>query len=239
MIRYVFFDLDGTLLPMDQDAFTRAYFGLLAHKMAPLGYKAAALEKAIWRGTAAMVANDGSVTNEEAFWRCFCEIFGEQARAHIPVFEDFYRGEFQCARELCGFQPLAVKVMERLHRRGYQTVLATNPIFPEIATRSRIRWAGLRPEDFLLYTTYENSRYSKPNPAYYREICQRLKIAPEECLMVGNDVGEDMVAQTLGMQVYLITDCLINRNHGDISRYPHGSFEEFADFVANSLPQLQ
>ena len=32
----VLFDLDGTLLPMDQDVFIKAYFGRLARKLAPL-----------------------------------------------------------------------------------------------------------------------------------------------------------------------------------------------------------
>ena len=39
---------------------------------------------------------------------------------------------------------------------GLRVALATNPIFPEAAIKSRIRWAGLEPEDFELYTTYEN-----------------------------------------------------------------------------------
>ena len=33
---------------------------------------------------------------------------------------------------------------------------------------------------------------------------------PEECLMVGNDVEEDLVAGTIGVQTVLVTDCLIN-----------------------------
>lgn len=31
----ILFDLDGTLLPMDNDAFTRGYFKLLAARLAP------------------------------------------------------------------------------------------------------------------------------------------------------------------------------------------------------------
>lgn len=49
-------------------------------------------------------------------------------------------------------------------------MLATNPIFPKVATESRIRWAGLQPEDFELYTTYEKTCHCKPNPAYYTDI---------------------------------------------------------------------
>ena len=39
MIKVVLFDLDGTLLPMDQDKFIEAYFGGLVKKLAPHGYE--------------------------------------------------------------------------------------------------------------------------------------------------------------------------------------------------------
>ena len=109
--------------------------------------------------------------------------------------------------------------------------LATNPLFPNVATESRISWAGLQPEDFETYTTYETSRYCKPNLDYYREVLDRLQVSPEECLMVGNDVAEDMIAKQLGMKVFLLTDCLINKNNADIFIYPHGSFDELNAFI--------
>ncbi len=88
--RAVFFDLDGTLLPMDQDVFTKRYFSLLAKKLAPRGYEAEPLIDGIWKGTAAMVKNDGSRSNEEAFWTTFRAIFGGRVDGDYPVFEEFY-----------------------------------------------------------------------------------------------------------------------------------------------------
>ncbi len=231
MLKAVLFDLDGTLLPMDQDAFVNRYFGLLSQKMQPYGYEPKTLIKAVWGGTAAMVKNDGSCRNEEAFWRFFLDIYGEEARAHLPVFEEFYAGEFQQARDFCGFTPKAAEVLTLTKELGLRRILATNPLFPAIATQSRIRWAGLSPEDFEFYTTYENSSTCKPNPDYYREILQKRGLAPEHCLMVGNDVGEDMVAQSLGMKVFLLTDCLINRADEDIDRWPHGGFDDLMVFL--------
>lgn len=67
-ITTVLFDLDGTLLPMDQEVFVKAYFGSLAKKLAPHGYDPQTLIAGIWEGIAAMVKNDGSKTAEEAFW---------------------------------------------------------------------------------------------------------------------------------------------------------------------------
>ena len=231
MITTILFDLDGTLLPMDQEVFVKDYLGRLAKKMAPHGYDPQLLVQAVWKGTGAMVKNDGWQSNEAVFWQVFTGIFGQEALKDLPLFEEFYETEFQEARRSCGFNPAAAETVRALHAMGYTTVLATNPLFPPVATQSRVRWAGLEPEDFAFITTYDNSSFCKPNPDYYREILGKLKLKSEECLMVGNDVGEDMTAETLGMHVFLLTDCLINRDGSDISRYPHGSFPELLSYI--------
>lgn len=231
MISTILFDLDGTLLPMDQDIFVKSYFKNLGAKLAPYGYEPEPLFNGIWKGIAAMVANDGSRTNEDCFWECFAGIFGEKVYEDKPVFEEFYRVEFQEAAKYCGFTPQAKETVDALRGMGYHITLATNPIFPAVATESRIRWAGLEPSDFISYTTYENCRHCKPNPDYYRDILEGLQTPPEECLMVGNDVEEDMIAGSLGMSVFLLTDCLINKGGADLSVYPHGSFPELMEYV--------
>ena len=237
-IKMILFDLDGTLLPMDQDAFIKKYFGLLAAKLAPYGYETASLLDAIYMGTAAMVKNDGSKSNETVFWDSFTSRFGENARADIPLFEEFYKNEFAGARSACGLNPEAAKTVAKLKENGFRVALATNPLFPAIATENRIRWAGFEPEDFELYTTYEHFSYCKPNPAYYKEVANRLGVQPTECLMVGNDVSEDMVAETIGMRVFLQTDCLLNKTGKDISAYPHGDFSQLLYYI-NSLQPLK
>ena len=165
------------------------------------------------------------------FWKKLCEIFGQDALKDEPIFEEFYRTDFSKVKEVCGYNALATKVIVTVKQKGLRVALATNPIFPAIATQNRIRWAGLVPEDFELYTTYENSRFCKPNLDYYRDILTTLGVCAEECLMVGNDVDEDMVAQNLGMQVFLLTDCLLNKSGRDISEYPHGDMEQLIEFV--------
>ena len=49
--------------------------------------------------------------------------------------------------------------------------------------------------------------------------------------MVGNDVQEDMVARELGMEVFLLTPCMINKQGTDISQFPHGDFPELLRFL--------
>lgn len=235
----ILFDLDGTLLPMDNDAFTRGYFRLLAAKLAPHGYEPKQLVDGIWAGTAAMVRNDGSRTNEKAFWDRFSSIFGDAVPEDLPLFEEFYETDFQAAKAFCGFNPDAAATVQAVKELGLCVVLATNPIFPAVATRSRIRWAGLTPEDFELYTTYENIGLCKPNPDYYREIMKRLGVRPEECLMVGNDATEDMAAAETGMRVFLLTDCLLNRDNRDISAWPHGGFPQLMDYIKSQYRESE
>lgn len=231
MIKNILFDLDGTLLPMDQDKFANGYFSRLVKKLAPLGYEPQKTVDGIWAGTAAMVKNDGGITNEEAFWLKFEEFFGKEALCDKPVFDEFYRNEFNDVKSDCGFNPDADKTVKELKEKGFKLILATNPIFPAVATESRIKWAGLDKGDFELYTTYENSHYCKPNPAYYGEILENLSLDPSECLMVGNDVIEDGAAQKLGIKVFLLTDCLINKKGIDINAYPHGGFKELLKYI--------
>ena len=226
MLKAVLFDLDGTLLPMDQDEFVKGYFRQLAKKLAPYGYEPDKLVKAIWHGTGAMIKNDGSCTNEEVFWNDFTNIYGEQARSDEPIFAEYYEKDFQQVKNICGYTPKAAEIVRALKAAGVRVALATNPVFPAIATESRIRWAGLEPEEFELYTTYENIGFCKPNLDYYREILRRMELDAADCLMVGNDVDEDMIAGQLGMEVFLLTDHLINKSGTDINAFPHGGFDD-------------
>lgn len=231
MITAVLFDLDGTLLPMDQELFIKAYIGGMCKKMAAYGYQPELLAKAVWKGTGAMTVNDGKVKNETVFWNVFNSAMNRDCRADEPLFDAFYRGEFQKVQEVCGYNPRALETVREIKAMGMRTILATNPLFPPIATQSRVRWAGLQPEDFEWITTYDNSSYCKPNPDYYREILGKLNLKPEECLMVGNDAVEDMAAKELGMQVFLLTDCLLNKDNRDITCYPSGSFPELMEYI--------
>lgn len=230
-ITTVLFDLDGTLLPMDQDVFVKDYFGRIAAKVAPHGYDPKLLIDTIWKGTYVMVKNNGTKTNEEAFWVYAVSVFGERILQDKCYFDDFYENEFDKIKDVCGYTSEAAAIVQDLKKRGYRIALATNPIFPARATQWRIQWTGMKPEDFELYTTYENCHYCKPNLEYYKEVIHKLGVQPEECLMVGNDVDEDLVAEKLGMKVFLLTDCMINKSETDISEYPHGGFEELREFL--------
>ena len=231
-IKFILFDLDGTLLPMDPNVFAKAYFGSLARKLAPYGYDAKEFVDAIWAGSDAMVRNDGSKRNEEVFWDTFKKIFGEERiNKDYCHFEDYYNNDFNKVQPSCGYNPDTPSTIYAIKDMGYRIILATNPLFPSIGTECRIRWAGLKPSDFELYTTYENFCHCKPNLDYYRDILRQFDAKPEECLMVGNDVNEDMIAEQPGMKVYLVTDCLLNKDNKDISGYPQGNIKGLLDYL--------
>ena len=232
MIKAVCFDLDGTLLPMDIDVFCRRYFGMLADKMVPYGYEKRAFIGAIMCGSKAMYQNDGTRTNEQVFWDSFAQSLGEGVRAHQRDFDAFYEDEFDLVREVCGFDESAARIVKTCQERGYAVAIATTPLFPEIATRKRLTWAGIDPKSVAFYTTYEDTHYCKPNKDYYMEVAARLGVAPCECLMVGNDVTEDMAARKAGMHVFLlVNENLINRADEDVTSYPRGSFDDLLNYI--------
>ena len=235
MIKAVLFDLDGTLLPMDEEYFKKIYFGEVYKKIAYLGYTLDELLKVIWYGTKAMIQNDGSQTNEELFWKKFIEVHPDRLEENKENFVDFYSNIFPTLGHTCGYQPLAKDFIKALKDKGYEVIIASNPIFPLVATKARIHWAGCNPDDFKYITAYENSRFSKPNLKYYEEVLEKTGYKPDEVIMVGNDVREDMIVNKLGIDSYLITDCLLNLDNEDINKYKHGSFEEIMNLVLNRL----
>lgn len=231
-MKTILFDLDGTLLPMNQDLFLKTYMKKLVSEIAPYGYEPKQLTHTILLGIEAMVRNDGCRTNEEAFWDTFTAVYGKEALQDLPKFEAFYQNTFPSVQSVCGFDPMANEVIKDAKERGYQVALATNPMFPAVATKERMRWAGLCESDFALVTTYENCTSSKPNPAYYLDVAKRVGADPTECIMVGNDVDDDIIpAKSLGMQVFLLTRDLINKGEHDISSYKKGNFTDLLSFI--------
>ncbi len=231
----ILFDLDGTLLPMDQDAFVKVYFSALAKKICPYGYDPDLFLQALMKGVKAMTGNDGTMTNEERFWGVASEMLGEEIRTLIPEFEKFYGHEFHAAKVSTTPNPLAKEAIAAARATGARVVLATNPLFPVCAVATRLSWIGLTPEAFDYITTYETSCACKPNPDYYRGILARMGGKPENCLMIGNDVTEDILAtKGLGIASYLVTDCAIWETGGEKEvpeGVPSGSFSDMIAYL--------
>lgn len=219
MITTVMFDLDGTLLPFEQGDFIKLYFGGLCKKTAPLGFDPKKLTEDVWSGTAAMVKNDGSQSNHDAFWETFKANNPDKPDIE-PLCDEFYVHEFDAVKSCLKYEISRRSLIERLHAAGLDLILATNPIFPMCAVETRLVWVGLSTEDFSYITSYENSRFSKPNPKYFAEILEKCGKSAEECVMIGNSVPEDIIpTKMLGIKSYLIPEFLENPDCADISGF--------------------
>lgn len=237
-IKNILFDLDGTLLPMVQDEFVRFYMPLLAKAYISAGIKVEpkSFISSVWKGYEAMVKNDGSRTNREAFWSFMEESLPTSVEESEALAVKFYDTDFNQAIQVTRPSPFADAAVKEAKRKGLGVILATNPVFPRCATMNRIRWAGLDAEDFALITTYEDYSYCKPNVEYFRTILEEMALKPEECLMVGNDVEEDLVIRDLGVKAYLVTDTMENKKELPIRTDYMGSLKDLVDFI-RALPE--
>lgn len=236
----VFFDLDGTLLPMHVEDFMRIYMGELLKFCANLGYRdQKQIQSALLEGIHAMYQNDGSKSNEEVFWDVFVKYLGEDILQKKDAFISFYANEFHHVKKATFLHPNAARCISILKEKGYHIILSTNPLFPKIATIARIKWAGLDEDSFEYITTYEHSHYCKPNPNYYLEILSHIHKNPQECLMIGNDVKEDIVVtRDMGFDTYLLTDMMIAYDGADIGNVRQGNFDDLLMYL-HQLPNLK
>ena len=231
------FDLDGTLLPLDLDEFTDAYFKELCKKFSS-HFDIKTFPKIVLSSTKYMVTNQEKYkTNKECFFEDFQKRIDTNIEELMPLFDEFYNIEFNNLINVAKPDPLVKKAIDILKKKGYRLVIATNPLFPQEAIFHRIRWAGLDINDFELITTYENMHSCKPNLDYYKEILSIINKSAEEVMMVGNDVQEDIVSKKLGIKTFLIEDYLIDRKQPYYEPDFKGSLNDFYEF-ANKLPNL-
>lgn len=234
----IFFDLDGTLLPIDMDTFLAAYFKRLGVFVAKRGYDADVILDAVNQGVKSMVSPDERL-NEVCFWETFERLTGYDRKTFEPLLMEFYQTDFDEIGEVVTPNPAARKIVETLKQKGYQLFLTTMPLFPPVAVEARLRWAGIDdPSVFERITTYDNSHAAKPHHAYFQENIDLATGEPNEILMVGNNTREDLACCDLGTDAYLVTDWLLDPINYDYRTMKHGSLDDLLAFV-ESLPECR
>ena len=228
------FDLDGTLLSIDMNKFEEIYFAAVK-KSFP---EKENIVTDLLLSTKTMIMNKENITNKEVFMNDFSERTGLQADFFMDRFNTLYATQFDKIQEAIVHEKPLRESVKLLKKKGYRLVLATNPLFLIEATRKRIVWAGLNIEDFDHITTLEESHYFKPHLEYYKEILEHIDAQPEDCIMVGNDVSEDLVAKKLGLKTYLITDHMLNKNNLEIVTDHQGNYEDFRKYIER-LPNIK
>lgn len=235
MLKAVFFDLDGTLLPLNEEEFTKIYFGLLSKRMIPLGYEPEELISVIWAGTKAMYKNDGSKTNEEVFWDVFKSHYGIEKMKDKEYIDEFYTNEFRKTKESCEENPLAKDIISFCKDNNLLVVLSTNPIFPKTGTMTRMSYIGLNEEDFDYVTYYENSSYCKPNPMYFKKLLNKFNLKPEEVIVFGNNTYEDgECAKFCGIECFMVGNYVINSPKTN-TQFEHVLMEKVIDKIKKYL----
>ena len=111
-MKAILFDMDRTLLPMDEELFIKTYFGGLSRKLCPLGVEKEPLIATIWKATGGMIQNDGSHTNYEVFWQVFAKELNVDATAFIEASDAFYQKEFYDVKAVTAENPLAMEAVK-------------------------------------------------------------------------------------------------------------------------------
>ncbi len=237
MLRALLLDLDDTLLDNPMSTFIPAYFAALTDYVR--GHvEPAVLEAALWRGMAAMEANDGTgPSNEEAFATVFFPALGRERSELEPVFDRFYAESFPELRRLTAPRPEASRLVRWARSRAMPVVIATNSVFPAVAIEERLRWAGVPAETsaFALVTSYEVMHATKSTPAYYREIVARLGVQPDECLMVGDDPLLDIAsAAAAGIPGFWVSAAGPRPGFGGASPVAEGTLADLESWLAST-----
>jgi FMN phosphatase YigB (HAD superfamily) len=236
VIHCVLFDLDGTLVHFEYDDFLKEYFKAITKAVAALVEPAQFVEALVF-STEAMIRNeDPSRLNSQVFMEDFFQRVSVPEDTLMPVFGDFYANEFAELKNALGVQPHpeARAMLEFLLQEGYDVVIATNAVFPVEAIIERMRWGGIQGLPYKLITCYETMHFCKPNLKYYEETLEIIGYKPEECLMVGNNMDEDIIAGALGLKTYLIEDFLLDSGANQHTPDLRSDFNAFAEFVLSN-----
>ena len=176
MLKAVFFDLDGTLLPFNENEFLKTYIGLLSQFIQQFGYNKDLFVKTLFEGLQDMYKNDGKKSNDDVFWEAFARNFGEKELVNRPKFDIFYETEFLKIKAICQENKYARDIIDFCKNNNLITVLATNPIIPGRGTIHRMGFVGLKEEDFQYITLMESFGYTKPNPQYFIELLNKFNL---------------------------------------------------------------
>lgn len=212
MIKHLLFDMDGTLVPIDMDFFFQDYLSALSAKFTEF-IPAAEFKEHLMASTMVMVHNqERNLTNEEVFWQDFPPRIGFSRSFLEPILLGFYQNEYCALGKNVSSTGQIRELLTFALAKGFKVTIATNPIFPHYALIERLSWINCHDLPYQMVTSMESMHFCKPNPAYYQEILDLLGAEAQECIMIGNDFEEDMVASVLGMKTCLVTDLLISRD---------------------------
>ncbi|HOH53260.1 MAG: HAD family hydrolase [Fervidobacterium sp.] len=197
---YIFIDYDGTIVKSSEEEFMKAYFKNLSNYFGiPFNEILTLVMESV---NEAMKSTDGT----KSLYMKFAEVFSKRTDKPFEYWAEkftyFYENIFDQVESV--IEP-NLKLTNLIKSTNQKLVFASNPLFPEIATVKRIKFAGLSPDNFVYVAHMENCRFAKPNPMFFKDIMDKLNILPQECVMIG-DSEFDRASEKVGIRFVHIAD---------------------------------
>jgi FMN phosphatase YigB (HAD superfamily) len=198
-------DLDDTLLETNLEVFVPTYYEALSTYLADVA-PPKELIAALQAGVGRMMQNlDPSRTLQEVFEADFYPRLGLQADPLREKIMQFYREVYPSLGRTTRQRKGARELVDWARAAGHQVAIATDPLFPMIATEERVRWAGFDPAEFDLISSFGDFHFTKSHPEYYAEFLGRLGWPDQPVLMAGDDTERDLVsAERLGISTFQV-----------------------------------
>ena len=193
-IRAVVFDLYGTLI---EDLGRDGYDELLEQMAAVLSLSADDFST-VWREVSNQRTIGGFATVEECIAHiCYAlgaQVDAERLEAAVELRVGYIRAKLRPRED-------AVETLTRLKSFGLQTALISDCSLEVPMLWSETPFAPLI--DTALFSSREG--LCKPDAALYHRACERLHVAPEQCLYVGDGNSQELSgAKAVGMTAVLI-----------------------------------
>ncbi|AIV06922.1 MULTISPECIES: phosphoglycolate phosphatase [Vibrio] len=215
-IKFIAFDLDGTLLDSVPDLAVAADQAVQA-----LGFPSVSEEQVrdyVGNGADVLIGRSLSQSltiNPE---------LSEELRAKARVlFDDYYD---QSGHKLSHLYPTVKETLEELHKAGFVMALVTNKpskFVPDVLEKHDIA------KYFVDVLGGDAFPEKKPNPVALNWLMEKHQIQPSEMLMVGDSKNDILAAKNAGCASFGLT---YGYNHGESISASN------PDFVADSLAEL-
>lgn len=152
-----------------------------------------------------------------------CHQGPEKTARALHLFQTEWAAERYALRDGLELRPGMPEVLRNLHARGLLLGLAANQPTRVIAELDRYGIGHF----FSHREVSEHHGYRKPDVRLFLRACEDLGVSPEECVMVGDRIDNDISpARLLGMQTVLFrTGRHINQVPRSLAEVPHETVE--------------
>jgi len=244
-ITTLLFDMDSTLIDIDEILFSKTYFKLL-HECHfsdfDLGYFCDSLTEITKFVMLSKIPKEFTL---DTFVKEMSKKYKRDPKDLYNNLLHFYNNEYESLNPFVRPIKGVKKMLKYCFKEGYNVVVATTPVFPEVAIRKRLKWGGLEKFDFKLVTHAGNMHFSKPREEYYQEVLFLIGKKKDECIMVGNEFMSDIVGPTrMGLKTFYCPLPTVNddlfvspelKRFSKIKPTYRGTINDFAKLIADGL----